>query len=128
MTYFISGHRDLTQEEFNEHYAPCIYQTILEDSFAEFCVGDWEGCDSMFITYIEDNFVDVTIHLYFVNKPRLYLNDNSKNNLVLHKLNNYDECDASMTQDSDFDIAWVRPGREDSYTAMNIKRRYYGKV
>ena len=20
MTYFISGHRDLTQEEFNEHY------------------------------------------------------------------------------------------------------------
>ena len=53
MTYFISGHRDLTQEEFNEHYAPCIYQIILEDSFADFCVGDWEGCDSMFITCIE---------------------------------------------------------------------------
>ena len=29
-----------------------------------------------------------------------------------------------MTKDSDFDIAWIRPGREDSHTALNIKRRY----
>jgi hypothetical protein len=36
----------------------------------------------------------------------------------------YDECDASMTKHSNFDIAWIRPGREDSHTAKNIKRRY----
>jgi hypothetical protein len=29
-----------------------------------------------------------------------------------------------MTLASDFDIAWVRPGKEDSHTAKNIKRRY----
>lgn len=124
MRYFVSGHRDLTQEEFDEHYALRIYQIIVEDSFAEFCVGDWEGCDSMFITYIEDNFVNITIHLYFVDKPHLCLNHNSENHLILHNLNTYDECDASMTKNSDFDIAWIRPGREDSHTAKNIKRRY----
>ena len=124
MKYFISGHRDLTKEEFDEHYALRIYQTIVENYSVEFCVGDWEGCDSMFITYIEDNFVDITIHLYFVDKPRLRLNDNSENHLILHNLNTYNECDASMTKNSDFDIAWIRPGREDSHTAKNIKRRY----
>ena len=28
MTYFVSGHRDLTQEEFNEHYVPLIDKVL----------------------------------------------------------------------------------------------------
>lgn len=31
--------------------------------------------------------------------------------------------DMMMTRDSDADIAFVRPGKEDSYTAKNILRR-----
>ena len=51
-----------------------------------------------------------------------------RSNVFFTTKNTYDECDASMTRDSDFDIAWIRPGKEDSHTAMNIKRRYYGKI
>lgn len=32
-----------------------------------------------------------------------------------------------MTKDSDIDIAFIRPGKEDSYTAKNILRRYLMK-
>ena len=42
----------------------------------------------------------------------------------IYKCKSYDECDSIMTLSSDFDIAWVRPGKEDSHTAKNIKRRY----
>ena len=52
MTYFVSGHRDLTQEEFNEHYVPLIDKVLREDIWADFVVGDWEGCDTMFIEYM----------------------------------------------------------------------------
>ena len=33
------------------------------------------------------------------------------------------ERDAAMTEASDFDIAWVRSGYEDSGTAQNVARR-----
>ena len=56
MIYFISGHRDLTQEEFDANYAPAIEdaidngQTTWED--CEFIVGDCKGCDQMAAEYI----------------------------------------------------------------------------
>lgn len=72
MTYFISGHRDLTEEEFNKFYAPAIEEVIdaASESYGvcEFVVGDCKGCDEMaarFIAkYIEDNTEDpVTMFL-----------------------------------------------------------------
>lgn len=51
MVYFISGHRDLTQEEFDANYVPALEdaidngQTTWED--CEFVVGDCKGCDEM---------------------------------------------------------------------------------
>ena len=51
MIYFISGHRDITQEEFDANYVPAIEdaidngQTTWED--CEFIVGDCKGCDQM---------------------------------------------------------------------------------
>lgn len=43
MIYFISGHRDITQEEFDANYVPAIDngQTTWED--CEFIVGDCKG-------------------------------------------------------------------------------------
>lgn len=45
MTYFISGHRDLTWEEFTKWYAPAISKVICTDKEARFVVGDCEGAD-----------------------------------------------------------------------------------
>mgnify|MGYP003294403523 CR=1 FL=1 len=132
MTYFISGHRDLTQEEFDKHYAPLIDEIIRNDVFTEFVVGDWEGCDTMFINFLLEQVDYPPITIYHVEEePRIkYGNESILNveNIYSIKLRNYDECDAKMTKDSVFDVAWIRPGREDSHTAMNIKRRYYGKL
>ena len=56
MIYFISGHRDITQEEFDANYVPAIEdaidngQTTWED--CEFIVGDCKGCDQMAAEYI----------------------------------------------------------------------------
>lgn len=120
MTYFISGHRDLTQEEFNEHYIPLIDKVLKEDIWADFVVGDWEGCDTMFIEYVSSKSQNASIVIYCVEHPRI----KSTLSVPYCVCDNYDYCDATMTRHSDFDIAWIRPGREDSHTAKNIKRRY----
>ena len=128
MVYFISGHRDLTQEEFDMHYAQLIDEIMRNDPFAEFIVGDWEGCDTMSINFLLEQVEYPPITIYHVEEePRVkYGNESVLNgeNIYNIKLENYDECDAQMTFDSTFDVAWIRPGREDSHTAKNIKRRY----
>lgn len=84
MVYFISGHRDLTQEEFDANYVPALEdaidngQTTWED--CEFVVGDCKGCDEMaakwIANYIKENsdYCDdcacsLTIHHMF-SEPR----------------------------------------------------------
>lgn len=128
MIYFISGHRDLTKEEFNQHYVPIIDEIIRNDVFTEFVIGDWEGCDTMVIEYLLEQIDYPPITIYHVEKePRIKFGGESIlnfENIYNIKLRTYDECDARMTSDSKFDVAWIRPGRKDSHTAKNIKRRY----
>lgn len=128
MTYFISGHRDLTNEEFEAHYRPWINIVCAEDPFASFVVGDCEGCDTMAVEYIvsRPNFTQ-EIDVYCVESPKMKpFGEDLKNfeNIHIHIKQDYDVCDRTMTKLSDFDIAWIRPGKEHSHTADNIKRRY----
>ena len=66
MTYFISGHRDITPEEFEKFYVPAIVDVIdtCNNNYddCEFVVGDCRGCDEMaanFIAnYIKENTDD----------------------------------------------------------------------
>ena len=122
MIYFVSGHRNLTKEEFDQHYIPFIDFIISEDSYASFVVGDWEGCDFMFVQYMEAVYSDIPIVIFYVDIPRIKKGE--FNRYRFRKCDNYDECDAAMTAYSHFDVTWIRPGREDSHTAKNIKRRY----
>ena len=131
MTYFISGHRDLTQEECVKHYIPTLENILKNDPMANFVVGDWEGCDKMAIEWLISHRDYPDVYIYYVDEVRVtFFGEKLINfyNVMLRPCASYDECDSRMTQDSDFDVAWIRPGREDSHTAMNIKRRYYGKV
>ena len=125
MTYFISGHRDLTQEEFNEHYAPILEKVLKEDWGCHFVLGDWEGCDKMALEFIlsQEDYYN-SIEIFYVNKVRIQPFGKHIYNfkdLYVCSRSTYDDCDEAMTKFSDFDIAWVRPGKEDSHTAMNIK-------
>lgn len=128
MTYFVSGHRDLTSEEFARHYKFWIKTVLDNNPFAAFVVGDWEGCDTMFVEYLLSLPREMPdVDLYCVESPKMKpFGEDVTNfeNIRIHIKRSYDVCDRTMTKLSDFDIAWVRPGREDSHTATNIKRRY----
>ena len=127
MIYFISGHRDLTQEEFDQHYLPVINKVLEDDDTPEFVLGDWEGCDTMALEYLVILHRIPWITIYCVDNPRVQphgSNPTDFEEVYLHRCRTYDECDSEMTKCSNFDIAWIRPGRKDSHTAKNIKRRY----
>ena len=66
MRYFVSGHRDLTMEEFDRHYVYQLDRVLADDPYAEFVVGDWEGCDTIFVKYMEEYYTDVRIHIFYV--------------------------------------------------------------
>ena len=120
---FISGHIDLTQDEFDSHYKDRILKSIQEN--ASFVVGDANGCDAMAQRFLSDCIggellpeIDRVRVYHMLKKPR--------NNVGFRTVGGFksdEERDAAMTAASDADIAWVRPGREKSGTAKNLRRR-----
>lgn len=115
-TYFISGHLDLTQATFLEHYVPRINSALANG--CAFVVGDARGCDLLAQLYLNRLTERVRVFHMFAS-PR--------NNIgafeTVAGFTSDAERDAAMTAASTADIAWVRPGRENSGTAKNLKRR-----
>jgi len=124
ITYFISGHLDLTREEFDRYYVPQIDKAIIEGD-ACFVVGDAKGADCMAQDYLwtqcklnKITYKSITIYHMLV-KPRNHI-------FKFATVGGYKsdkERDEAMTNASNEDIAWIRPGREKSGTAKNLKRR-----
>ena len=117
MIYFISGHTDITFEEFKEHYIPRIDDAIISDG--EFVVGDSNGTDAIAQQYIGMIVDPQRVTVYFKG-------DTPKNKVF----KGFKECggfpshnqkDKAMTLASDRDILYVK--REDSGTAENARRR-----
>lgn len=123
ITYFISGHRDLTNEEFEKYYVPLINQVLNDNPNSRFIVGDCGGCDIMAQNYLVDIIDDVSkITVYCVgdvprniNPDIIYINNGFINDR---------EKDIAMTNDSFEDIALVRNPEIWSGTGENILRRY----
>jgi hypothetical protein len=121
MIAFISGHRTLTHAEFDAHYRPRIFKALLEE--CDFVVGDAPGCDAMAQAYLKDwsgrgYLFKVTVY---------HAGPLSRHNVGFPTNGgyvSYTAKDIAMTANSDFDIAWVRPGEEDSGTARNLARRH----
>ena len=125
--FFISGHLDLTPEEFERFYARFIVTAVVEPDI-EFVVGDARGCDALAQGYLRHlarldakhgvlPFKVTVFHMH--EKPRRCLGPFE----LRGGFASDEERDAAMTAASDFDIAWVRPGRAMSGTAKNIERR-----
>lgn len=127
-TAFISGHLDLTEKEFKEHYIPRI-NSALRHGY-DFVVGDAKGCDFMAQKYLKPlletrSRVDgssfyhgITVYHMF-DKPRNCI----KGFRTKGGFTSDEDRDSEMTTVSELDIAWVRKGRETSGTAKNIERR-----
>lgn len=120
--FFISGHRDITNEEFNTLYVPKILDVIGKYD-AYFIIGDYEGVDIMSQNFLIDELCyDVDkICVYHIGLFPMNINDNIKNTKPyflddIHR-------DSTMTRESDEDIAFIREGKNNSGTAQNILRR-----
>lgn len=121
-TYFISGHRNITEKEFMENYAPALYLAACEKS--AFVVGDYYGVDIMAQNYLMNSLkIDpdrITVYHMF-EAPR-NINPKIKNTKGGFKSDS--ERDAAMTEASDEDIAFVRDPKKWSGTGENILRRH----
>ena len=117
-TYFVSGHLDLTDEEFVENYKGPIDEAI--DEGAMFVVGDAKGCDTKFMTYMADRcLVDRLRIFHMLSEPRNHVAGAE----LVGGFETDKARDEAMTNCSNEDIAWVRPGREGCGTDKNLARR-----
>lgn len=123
-TYFISGHLDLTQEEFDQHYVPLLDKVIKEEPMATFVFAEAKGADTMALLYLQARITpDRIIVFHMFGSPR----NQNLHQLCIIYAGGYKsdvERDKALTLHSTHDIAWVKPGREKkSGTAKNLKRR-----
>ena len=116
MRVFVSGHLKISPAEFDEHYAPRLLEFLAQG--ATFVVGDARGADTMAQAFLAQHGASVTVFHMF-DRPR----NNRGNFPMVGGFRSDDERDAAMTAASDVDLAWVRPGRENSGTARNLMRR-----
>lgn len=117
MVYFVSGHRDITEEEFQKHYESILWEAIMED--AEFVVGDCQGVDDMAQKYLKTlSAKKITVYHMF-EEPK----HNCGGTELKGGYTSNVSRDFAMTLNSDKDIAWVRKGKERSGTQQNIDRR-----
>lgn len=127
-TYFISGHRDLTEVEFEFNYEPMINKALYDNQDAKFIVGDYYGADIMAQNYLLDIVglepERITVY-HMLESPR---NVNPKVIKTKGGFESDDERDAAMTMASSFDIAFVRDIKKNSGTAQNILRRHMLKT
>lgn len=113
--YFISGHINLTQDEFLTHYVPTLDQIINPTN--KFVMGNAHGGDTMGLDYLLENGISpksITIyyHGFDKNHPRNRDYYRSKGLNLIDGFKSYTERDSAMTYSSDIDIAWIRPKEE----------------
>lgn len=122
-TYFISGHRNITEKEFKDNYVPALIQAAAEDH-STFVVGDYYGVDIMAQNYLVDvlsiNPDRITVY-HMMDSPR---NKNPKIMKTKGGFKTDSERDSQMTNDSQADIAFVRDEKTMSGTEENILRRH----
>lgn len=102
--YFISGHLNLSKEEFETHYQPLMDKAIQESNVA-FVVGDARGCDAMAQDYLYQCSISTVTIFHLFHTPR----NNVHGYAAKGGFRTDEERDAAMTQASDADILWIRP-------------------
>lgn len=129
MKYFVSGHRDLSYDDFVKHYIPIINKVIDTDTNAKFVVGDCDGVDKFAMDYIL-NACDYPLTIFHMfNTPRnvpegMGTVPDAEEVYFVGGFKSDEERDSAMTKASDFDIAFVKDNRWNSRTMQNIKRRH----
>jgi hypothetical protein len=116
--YFISGHLDLSSEDFEKHYIPSIDYAIQHNSF--FVVGDAKGADTLAQQYLASKkYPRVTVYHMF-SAPRC----NYGNWPIVGGYKSDESRDAYMTANSTDDIAYVRPMDEQKLLLEKAGKKF----
>lgn len=117
----ISGHRHLTQKNFDKYYINEIEK--YRKAGYKFVIGDAIGADTMVQIYLSQ-YDDVDLTIYCVH-PIKKISD--KFEYIVFE-GNYLERDIFLTKISSKDIAFIyHDSGSISYTCMNLLRRKYGQ-
>ena len=148
---FISGHRDITGEEFKTSYVPVIKEYFRKGY--SFVIGDCNGCDNfaaqliaLIMSASPDRRVTLTIY-HMLQEPRFRVGERHDDGVwrieplladksvdewpevrYIGGFRTDEERDAAMTAASSVDIAFVRDQTKwKSGTAQNLYRRHLMK-
>lgn len=133
---FVSGHLDLTQEEFEKYYKQEIDNRLKNESFVKFhlnfYIGDCKGGDLIafkyiFDNYINDNYLD-NIYVCVMDNNEFSSNYNYPKHhkvKIITGFKTHEERDCYMTKNTDYDILWIRHNYWNSGTAQNFVRRTF---
>ena len=126
ITYFISGHRNLTKEDFLNHYAEKLIQ--IESKYQFLSRIKEEDIITPYYIMAQEYLIETLkvdpnrIKVYHMgDKPMNIASDGIKR-VGGFKTDN--ERDAAMTYDSDEDIAFIYDETKWSGTRQNILRRF----
>jgi len=108
MRYFISGHIDITYEDFLSHYSEQI-DDALKDPDCSFLIGDSNGTDKFAQSYLFNKVDKSKVIIFHTGKyPKNNIhNFNTSANHISHT-----QKDKAMTLNSDADILWIRSKEE----------------
>lgn len=124
VTYFVSGHRNITEDEFERNYKLALEDVVNSVSDCRFVIGDCSGVDIMAQDYLIDVLgvspERITVY-HMLEAPR---NVNPRITNIIGGFQSDRERDAAMTAASSDDIAFVRDNTKISGTAENILRRH----
>jgi hypothetical protein len=123
-TYFVSGHLDLSELEFEKHYRDILM--ILAFKGNRFVVGDARGADTMAQRIIASWPHAKAVVYHIGDKPR----NNAHNFPTMGGFKNDELRDKAMTAASDDDIAWVRSEEENKklYKHKYVEGRVSGTM
>lgn len=108
-TAFVSGHTDLSKYEFEIYYIPKLEEAIAKKH--NFIVGSALGADRLALEFLVSHKAHVTAYIFEKN-PDYYMG--ALNFCMQHKVDiitgftSYNARDKQMTENSTYDIAWVR--------------------
>lgn len=115
MKAFASGHRNLTPDEFEEHYVPKLNEAMERGD--EIYVCDYYGADQMVQEYLFNHEYENVRVVHMKDSPRFYIGEFP----LIGGFNSDDERDSYCTFNTDYDIAWSR--KTGSGTWQNLERR-----
>ena len=116
---FVSGHTDISPEEFATHYHTKLTDAAIQNH--RFVIGHAPGADTMALLYLlEDLKVPsnhITIYIYSTHVDFMEIEKKRFKYLQIpfkEGFSSFRQRDSAMTRDSNYDILWVRSPEEST--------------